>query len=86
MVEGDWRLTNQLDYLKGKTLRWKRWIAPRPSWDHDHCDFCMQKFAEGDVPDAVQEGYTTEDDYHWICEGCFNDFRELFEWKLIDKG
>jgi len=86
MAEADWRLTNQIDYLKGKTLRWKHWVAPRPSWDHDHCDFCMQKFAEEDVADAVQEGYTTEDDYHWICGGCFNDFRELFEWKLVDKA
>ena len=33
-------------------------------------------------PNVLQEGYTTEDGYHWICPTCFNDFREHFGWQI----
>jgi hypothetical protein len=35
-----------------------------------------------DYPDVLHEGYATQDDYHWICERCFEDFREQFRWTL----
>lgn len=75
---GDWRLTGQERYLKGATLRRRRWTLQTPEWDHDHCEFCWAKF-----PDELPEGYATEDSYRWICEQCFTDFREMFEWKLV---
>ncbi len=28
----------------------------------------------------IQPPVTNE--YYWICEPCFNDFREMFEWKV----
>jgi hypothetical protein len=28
------------------------------------------------------EGYTTADDYYWVCSSCFDDFRERFAWKV----
>jgi hypothetical protein len=42
-----------------------------------------------DDPDVVERGYVTEDDYHWVCESCFGDFRERFAWstgRLIRRG
>lgn len=35
-----------------------------------------------DGPEILREGYSTPDGYHWICETCFRDFVELFEWKV----
>lgn len=81
-VKDDWRLTNQDKYLRGVTLRWMRYRKPREDWDHDHCSFCRGKFMEEDFPGAFHEGYTTEDNYHWVCKQCFEDFKEMFQWKL----
>jgi hypothetical protein len=36
-----------------------------------------------DHPDTLHEGYATQDDYFWICERCFQDFRDKFRWKVI---
>jgi hypothetical protein len=77
----DWRLMGQERYLSGKTLRWMAYSAPRPDWDHDHCEFCRKKF--GDFPDALSEGWTTEDQYYWVCGDCCDDFREMFAWTLV---
>jgi hypothetical protein len=31
-------------------------------------------------------GYTTPDEYHWICDSCFNDFREEFGWRVTPEA
>ena len=82
--DSDWRLHGQEKYLKGASLvrRTYRAYAKNPKWDHDHCDFCGAKFMVEDHPDVLHEGYATLDDYHWICETCFQDFRERFLWTL----
>ncbi len=87
--KGDWRLTNQEAYLKGATLRLRRFSvrAGQPDWDHDHCEFCWTKIAEknrkqpGD--DLRTEAYATEDGCRWVCPQCFFDFKERFQWKVI---
>ena len=79
----DWRLTNQAEYLSGVTLVRKTWVRPRAEWDHDHCAFCWAKFADVDGPETLSEGYTTPDDYYWICPTCFTDFREHFGWQVV---
>jgi hypothetical protein len=89
----DWRLTNQENYLTGVTLQWSRWTQRRPDWDHDHCEFCFAKFMEAPEPETLklieaddseilQWGYTTSDRYRWICETCFQDFRDRFGWQV----
>ncbi len=81
--EYDWRLTNQEKYLKGVTLYHREYSRYCENWDHDHCEFCLEKFSEQQYPSgSLHEGYTTEDNYRWICEKCFNDFREDCEWEL----
>jgi hypothetical protein len=82
----DWRLRGQENYLAGAKLvhRAYRQYAANRQWDHDHCAFCWAKFMVGDSLDMLHEGYATEDDYHWICESCFEDFREQFKWTLVE--
>lgn len=80
--EDDWRLSGQEGYLAGAALRWKSWSPRSQEWDHDHCVFCQAKFAQLGVPDELHAGFTTTDDYHWICETCFGDFKERFQWTL----
>ena len=79
----DWRLQGQERYLRGVALAKHRYKKPREDWDHDHCAFCWAKFMVGEYPDALHLGYATEDDYHWICNQCYEDFREQFEWKVV---
>lgn len=77
--EDDWRLSAQHDYLKQAVLVRKNWVQTQDHWDHDHCSFCWQKISENARhADSISDGYTTADDYHWICPTCFEDFKELF--------
>ncbi|MCU0415008.1 MAG: hypothetical protein MUE91_11515 [Ignavibacteriaceae bacterium] len=88
MIEkDDWRLNNQEKYLVGVTLvrRLYRQNPYNPEWDHDHCEFCLAKFSlDTRIKDALLSGYATTDDYRWICQTCFEDFKEMFKWKVID--
>ena len=84
MVE-DWRLQGQEKYLTGVELCRKRYRRTSQAWDHDHCEFCSEKFAEEDlIPDSLHEGYATPDSYRWICPQCFEDFKEQFQWRVVD--
>jgi hypothetical protein len=80
----DWRLQGQERYLQGAALRWARWWPIHEGWDHDHCEFCWVHFCDDplDEPDTQVEGYVTEDDCHWICRSCFDDFKDRFGFHL----
>jgi hypothetical protein len=78
----DWRLQGQERVLKGRTLHFSRYTTPRADWDHDHCAFCSTKFMVAVPPGDVSVGYTTDDRYYWICSACYEDFADLFEWRL----
>ena len=41
-------------------LKWRAWKMPKPTWDHDHCEFCWAKFMEPGNPDTLPEGYWVE--------------------------
>ena len=83
--KADWRLQGQERYLKGATLIHRRYrrYPKNPERDHDHCAFCWAKFMVEDHPGVLHIGYATTDDYHWICEGCFEDFKEMFGWQVV---
>jgi len=76
-MTNDWRLTNQLDYLKERHLKYSAYEKRSADLEHDHCEFCYEKFY-----DESQYGYKTIDDYYWVCENCFNDFFAMFKWNL----
>jgi hypothetical protein len=77
----DWRLQGQERYLTNAKFVRRIYVPPSPSWDHDHCEFCGAKVSlnEGDL----REGYVTLDGKHWICDVCFNDFKERFRWVVV---
>jgi hypothetical protein len=79
----DWRLRNQRNWLQRARLRQARYRLFREGWDHDHCEFCGDKFCL-DATDCLHEGYCTLDWYHWICVPCFEDFREMFEFEVVE--
>lgn len=78
----DWRLTNQDKYLKEEKITFKMYVNRCTKTDHDHCEFCMERF--GDSIFDLHQGYCTENDYHWICEKCYEDFKEQFQWIVVD--
>ena len=85
MVEdSDWRLQGQERYLQSAVLLHRKWHTKNPKWDHDHCEFCWAKFMDKESPDVLREGYCTENSYHWICDKCFNDFKEKFGFVVKD--
>jgi hypothetical protein len=83
-LNDDWRLMGQERYLQGVKLEWKEWHQTRDNWDHDHCEFCFAKFMDYDSPDILHWGYTDSEEYRWVCKTCFEDFKEMFEWKLVE--
>ena len=79
-MEKDWRLFREQDkYLHGVVLVQKTYKPKSPNNDHDHCEFCMAKF--GKEKDDLKYGYSTDDNSIWICPCCYEDFKNLFEWK-----
>jgi hypothetical protein len=80
----DWRLTHQLTYFKGVELAWRSYRAFREGWEHDHCEFCWSEFAERDDPEVLHDGYATLDEMQWVCPTCFEDFKDLFEWHVVE--
>jgi len=83
----DWRLMGQETFLRERVLRLAKWSSEDESWDHDHCQFCTAKIwsrASGDG--EFSSGYVThDDDEHWICQGCFDDFKDAFGWTVLPR-
>jgi hypothetical protein len=86
----DWRLMGQERYLQGARLVHRTYEPYSESWEHDHCAFCQRKLAAADagIPSTLAGGYTTTAEheqgagYHWVCDECFADFAERFEWTV----
>lgn len=76
----DWRRQGQERYLRGATWSFQPYRPPRVDWDHDHCEFCSDKFSL--APGDLRAGYTTSNGAHWVCESCFADFRDELSWNL----
>lgn len=72
----DWRLTDQEEYMKNLKLYHTNYTKN----NHDHCEFCFYKFEKKE-----QIGYCTTDYYRWICEECYKDFKEVFDWKVVNE-
>lgn len=93
ITKDDWRYING-EHLKGKTFAFKEYIPLNIDNDHDHCEFCWDKFSRT-IDDALKEGYQTiliESDFKiktpkkdaWVCKECFNDFKALLNLKTYD--
>ncbi len=80
--ETDWRLLNQKEFLLNAKLKKTEYTKPSDKWDHDHCVFCWDKFSENE--EDLQQGYCTLDKKYWVCEECYNDFKEMFNFTVVD--
>ncbi len=78
--KNDWRFQGQDKYLMNVQLMFSKF--DNSVRDHNHCDFCSEKFSE--LEEDLHEGYCTLDKYHWICEKCFNDFKDMFKWQVVN--
>ncbi len=47
---------------------------------HEHCNFCWEKA----LTDTLCTFYCTDDMQYWVCEKCFYDFKERFNWQEKD--
>lgn len=87
MPENDWRRRGQEDYLTRVTLYFIPFAPYSAAWDHEHCEFCFEKFfLHPDHPECLRAGYCTAPangpGAYWICPDCFRDFREEFGWTV----
>ena len=83
MESNDWRLQGQEKYLTKAKFVFKDFRVPSEQWDHEHCEFCSKKFSEYEG-DLHQGYYTAETDF-WVCPDCFKDFKDMFQWEVVDK-
>ena len=83
-MKNDWRLFNQDLYLNNAVLQKKIFAPHSTENDHTHCEFCWKKFCDSTTD--LHEGYTTKDEKYWICDICYNDFKDMFHWSLYDES
>jgi hypothetical protein len=85
--DDDWRLMGQERYLLNKPMRLRVWKSPKPSWDHDHCEFCTAKIWDHPEDGEFAVAYVTADEGdHWVCPPCFEDFQSRFGWTIEPDG
>ena len=75
----DWRLNGQEMYLYGVKLKHMNIKDKLNPSDHEHCEFCLEKISN--YTNTIHDAYCTEDEYHWLCDNCYNDFKMRFNWK-----
>lgn len=73
--------------LKGASVYW-RCADDEIAWDVDKCIFCLTAFTVEDCPDTRQQGFhagyvTRQEIPRWICELCFEDFKDYFGWEVV---
>ena len=79
----DWRINNQMDYMFRARLLHTT-FAESSRGDHEHCEFCFLMFSN--AAEDLHVGYCTLDHYRWLCEGCFRDFKEPFQWSAVNEA
>jgi hypothetical protein len=87
LQDNDYRLEHHKEYLQGLALHWSLYRQPSATWDHDHCEFCWQRFAEptSHYTDAEFWGYVASDGARewWICKTCADDLKGRYEWEVV---
>ena len=51
----------------------------REFW-HRHCSFCLTEIST----DMHEECYCAENGSYWVCKKCFHDFKNRYNWKVIE--
>ena len=66
------------DYLHDRKLQHREYLDKLPN--HEHCELCWNRFSE--YEEDLQSGYYEIESKSWICKNCYDNFKELFRWKL----
>lgn len=82
MIEkDDWRLLNDVEYLKNKYINPTDGEEITKYADHlKSCIFCWDKVEDN----PHQQWFIPEDLSCCICEECYNDFKKQFNWTQLD--
>lgn len=82
MIEtDDWRLLNDVEYLKDEYLNPTSGEEIVQNAPHlKTCVFCWDQVRE----DRYQRWFLPEDLSCCICENCHHDFKDMFQWKMLD--
>jgi len=78
--EDDWRLQGQ-NQLHAEVLHFAPYKPQRRGSEHDCCQFCWKRFKSKPQHNFLHEGFVTRD-RRWICENCYEDFKDIFDWRL----
>lgn len=76
----DWRIMGQEGYLKDKKLQHRKFSQAMRTKDNDQCDFCYS-FLDRNHQGASY-AYFEPITRSWICERCYQDFKEHFNWMV----
>ena len=69
------------EYLHSKKLEFREFDHAIP--DHRHCEVCWATISQ--CSEDLHFGYYENDSRSWICEDCYDNFRELFKWTAENK-
>lgn len=67
--------TKTKNYLYDKRIEKKDYPT---NLEHTHCELCWARF--GNYAGDLKQGYYECESQSWICENCYNIFREYFRW------
>ncbi|MDE7181874.1 MAG: hypothetical protein K2O41_02420 [Clostridia bacterium] len=85
MHNQDWRIETYRGHLNGETFSLKDFVSTATN-NHEHCVFCWRKITDLNIEECDREGYcafnSKTGQANWVCKGCFNDFKEQFNFKL----
>ena len=78
----DWRLAGKECYLFDELVE----VNPtdyinsfeNPEMFHEHCIFCWDKVEES----KDDKYYRVLDNSYWICENCYNDLKDILQFKV----
>jgi hypothetical protein len=91
--DNDWRLAGDRTWLIRATLVLKSYRRRSETWEHDHCEYCWAVFSDPTFPhddSNLHQGYSMmardrfADDQIWICRTCFEDFKDRFQWTVVE--
>jgi len=77
----DWRLRNDVKHLEGMSVNPTDGEAITLHMeDNRECTFCWRKVSDN----PHEHWYVTEDVGSCVCEDCFQDFKDMFCFRLLD--
>ena len=76
----DWRIMGQEGYLLNCRLQHRTYSRALCRADFLQCEFCWDKFDED--PQHPKKAYFEPKGQYWICEKCYEDFKDMFEWTV----